>query len=403
MAIRAKQPGAPIDYLRGYSVATNQTSGVQQLLKSFDITIKNLTFFGQSLLFVLVVSLAIFSISELAARDTMQSLLSARITALKSDFVERTRVKSVQTKAPSAQSGSDGTPQIDALPRGEQEMALNQIQEIDALRRATQSLAALGTDNNVTLRRIEKQFRLVSDGVDQQLVGNFDAAAQTRGASSTTAPSLVEHWIASIPGPSFLLTLSSDQLLAIVVLACGAIGAMISSLRAHQSLSLYAFVIGLASGFVSFLVIKGGKHVFLLQTQGEVVAFNPYGSAFAGLLAGLFTEKAHQLLAIVVNDLAERLRAAAQASPAKASRAPAKTVQPLPMAPGYAKSGRAQPKHPNTTSVPAGSSHSLGLAGLEAWGEKRLAADSAGARRACREGCGDHREGSMVPSLRLMG
>ena len=75
-------------------------------------------------------------------------------------------------------------------------------------------------------------------------------------------------------------------------------------------MTLRALSLGLASGFVVYLAIKGGKHVFLLQTQGELVAFNPYGSAFAGLLAGLFTERAHQVLSTIVDDFAERLRAA---------------------------------------------------------------------------------------------
>ena len=112
-----------------------------------------------------------------------------------------------------------------------------------------------------------------------------------------------------------LLLYSSDQLLAIVVLGCGSIGAMISSLRANESLSLRAFILGLASGFVTYLIIKGGNHIFLLRAQGEIVAYNPYGSAFAGLLAGLFTEKAHQLLSFLVDDLTIRVRAASANSP----------------------------------------------------------------------------------------
>jgi hypothetical protein len=75
-------------------------------------------------------------------------------------------------------------------------------------------------------------------------------------------------------------------------------------------MTLRALSLGLASGFVVYLAIKGGKHVFLMQTQGEPATFNPYGSAFAGLLSGLFTEKAHQLLSTIIDDFAARLRAA---------------------------------------------------------------------------------------------
>lgn len=72
-------------------------------------------------------------------------------------------------------------------------------------------------------------------------------------------------------------------------------------------MTLRALALGIATGFVVYLAIKGGKHVFLLQMQTEVVAFNPYGSAFAGLLAGMFTEKAYQLITIIVDDFADRL------------------------------------------------------------------------------------------------
>ena len=81
-----------------------------------------------------------------------------------------------------------------------------------------------------------------------------------------------------------------------------------------RSLSL-----GLASGFVVYLAIKGGKHLFLLQTSGEIVAFNPYGSAFAGLLSGLFTERAHEFLSMLMDDFLERLKAAAGGDKDKAT------------------------------------------------------------------------------------
>ena len=105
------------------------------------------------------------------------------------------------------------------------------------------------------------------------------------------------------------LLLSSDQLLALAVMACSAIGAMIAALRGNGLMTLRALALGIATGFVVYLAIKGGKHVFLLQMQTEIVAFNPYGSAFAGLLAGMFTEKAYQVLTTIVDDFADRLRA----------------------------------------------------------------------------------------------
>jgi len=249
---------------------------------------RQLTFLTQCILFVAVVSLVVFAISELAARDTMLTLLSSRATTLKSDFVERTRA--------SAPTQAASSPVFDE----ERAIALQQIEAVEDLKRSIQSLSALGAEEwTRSLRAIQRQFADLS-------------RAMARGQAASIAS--VETWpvfsrladIAVTP----LLLFSSDQLLAIVVLGCGAIGAMISSLRSDQSLSLRSFILGLASGFVTYLVIKGGRHVFLLQAQGEIVAFNPYGSAFAGILAGLFTERAHQLLSFLVDDFANRIRAA---------------------------------------------------------------------------------------------
>lgn len=246
-------------------------------------------FLFQCGLFVAVVALVVFAISELAARDSMLTMLNARGSALKSDFVERTRAS-----APSASASSSALDE-------ERMVGLKQIEAVDELRRGIQSLAALGAESwDQSLRAIERRFAAISR--------LYQPASPQSGVATSAPPfslsDLAQTWVVPI------LLYSSDQLLAMVVLGCGAIGAMISSLRSEQSLSLRSFVLGLASGFVAYLVIKGGKHVFLLQAQGELVAFNPYGSAFAGLLAGLFTEKAHQLLSFLVDDLASRVRAA---------------------------------------------------------------------------------------------
>lgn len=251
-------------------------------------TSRQLTFLGQCVLFLGVVALVIFAISELAARDTMLTLLSSRASALKSDFVERTKASE-----PAAQAASMVFDQ-------ERRLALKNIEAVEDLKRSIQFLSALGVESwDGSLRAIQGSFIKQNPAVL-----NGEAKSSPTSAPLFSLERLTD--ISVLP----LLLYSSDQLLAIVVLGCGAIGAMISSLRADRSLSLRAFILGLASGFVTYLVLKGGKHIFLLQAQGEIVAFNPYGSAFAGLLAGLFTEKAHQLLSFLVDDFANRIRAA---------------------------------------------------------------------------------------------
>lgn len=250
---------------------------------------RQMAFLAQCMLFVTVVSLAVFAISELAARDTMSTLLISRATTLKSDFVERTRVMAPSTSASSPASEM------------ERDLALAQIERVEDLKRSIQSLAALGAEDwSRSLRATQRKF---ADLSRSELPQSAESTAVSPDFSRLTVMKV-----------SQLLLYSSDQLLAIILLSCGSIGAMISSLRSNQSLSLRSFILGLASGFVAYLIIKGGRHVFLLQSQGEIIAFNPYGSAFAGLLAGLFTEKAHQLLSFLVDDIAHRIRAASTVS-----------------------------------------------------------------------------------------
>lgn len=254
----------------------------------------------ECLLFVCVVLTAVFSISELAARDTILSLVNSRIASMKSDFVERTRAQIITSGA----AGNAGEPPKEAVVAAEERsLQLKRILFIEDLRRNIQTLSALGAETRRT------SLRAIQDELNEFAASPSAAASAVKLSSGGGFSSV----LGSTMEP--LLLLSSDQLLAIAVLACGAIGSMISSLRANNALSLRALVLGVASGFVAYLAIKGGKHLFLLQSQAELVAFNPYGSAFAGLLAGLFTERAHQVLSSVVDDLVARIRAASAIEP----------------------------------------------------------------------------------------
>ena len=52
--------------------------------------------------------------------------------------------------------------------------------------------------------------------------------------------------------------------------------------------------------------MRGGKSVFLLDFSASAVAMDPFSAAFLGLLCGLFSEKAYELLGTLVSDLVER-------------------------------------------------------------------------------------------------
>ena len=114
----------------------------------------------------------------------------------------------------------------------------------------------------------------------------------------------------------------TDYLLAVTVSCCALVGAIIAMMREGGArFATKQIALGLASGFVAFLSLRGGRSVFMLELSGEVPHFNPYSMAFAGLLVGLFTRKAYELLGILVHELDARLRAAMQ-GPSAARLAP---------------------------------------------------------------------------------
>ena len=83
---------------------------------------------------------------------------------------------------------------------------------------------------------------------------------------------------------------------------------MIASFRKTGRLIWNGVIFGLASGFIVFLSIKGGRHIFLLQTQGLMPQFNPYTSSFLGLIAGMFTERTFRFLGQVVDAVFDKLK-----------------------------------------------------------------------------------------------
>jgi len=108
----------------------------------------------------------------------------------------------------------------------------------------------------------------------------------------------------------YIKSFSSDYLLAIVLMACGALGAIIHAVRADGRFSFYSLFVGVSTGFILFLALKGGKNVFLVQSIGSNVAYNPYSSAFFALLAGLFSERTFEILRIIMDTIFNKLKKA---------------------------------------------------------------------------------------------
>lgn len=121
-----------------------------------------------------------------------------------------------------------------------------------------------------------------------------------------------QSWFGVITG------LSNDLILGIVLSLSGVLGAVVAGLReqflpqrnsSSQSgyglLLLKDFFMGISAGFITFLVLKGGKFVFLIETSIAEVQTNPYGSSFVAVLAGLFTERVYRVISTLFNRVAE--------------------------------------------------------------------------------------------------
>jgi len=113
----------------------------------------------------------------------------------------------------------------------------------------------------------------------------------------------------------------SDTLLVWAVVSCGALGAAIGGVR--EDLTFGAFNpapfnsdereliksntrfarigLGMAAGFVTFLALKGGKFLFVIEFADGNAPINPYASAFAGILTGLFTERVYQFFTKLID------------------------------------------------------------------------------------------------------
>jgi hypothetical protein len=225
--------------------------------------------------FVGIVFGVIYVISEIRGRQQLERMLASRITSLREDVAN--------SKAPCLDK--DGNMQI--LP-GQDERDL--IEEFDRHRSLLQTLSTSG------VQRTADSFPEIRNNVQHVLRNGADKSATTAGESS-----------GDIPWYYFITRCSSDLLLSWVVIFSGTIGAVIAAIRKQRELGLHPrdLAFGFAAGFITVLAIRGGKNVMVIQIADVSFTLNPYASAFLGLMAGLFTEKAYLLLRKFVDKLVD--------------------------------------------------------------------------------------------------
>ncbi|HEX5724072.1 MAG TPA: hypothetical protein VFX98_01330 [Longimicrobiaceae bacterium] len=140
---------------------------------------------------------------------------------------------------------------------------------------------------------------------------NLTTLIGTGGASGTSVRAINESLGSPRSRPPVPLLggvekLSNSRLLVILLLVCGGIGSGITGLRSSR-INVRQIGQGLAAGFITFLVVTGGYKIFLVQVDAADVTFNPTSCGMFAVAAGLFTERAHRLVAKLVEHFSFRV------------------------------------------------------------------------------------------------
>lgn len=179
----------------------------------------------------------------------------------------------------------------------------------------------------------KRRFKLVDEQLTplEQLIGTGGSSGGGIGkewANKAIFAPLRAIWLA----PSDLL----EGLLMIFSAVVGS--AFLAIAKNHTPQKRWTYLSkGLIAGFAAFVIIKGGKDLFLVQLGAGAIPVNPYASAFAGILAGLFSDRAYEVLEKLFNTSADRItEAAATDTQQPAPPKPAQSVTPPRKTPGGA-------------------------------------------------------------------
>ncbi|HEY6926772.1 MAG TPA: hypothetical protein VI653_25025 [Steroidobacteraceae bacterium] len=294
-------------------------------------------------LFIGVVAAALFSISEIGARETMSNFLSSELTAALKEASTRSAAAEVLKAKVEAQRyhRSDRgalTPLEQSTVNGQRTAALLANiadRRSSTLTRAQQyltSVSALGIAANsdpmqsLSVGVMMQKLNADLAGLDNEEEDTRFSASGTRthsDASLAKRAPIVSLATVAPHSPNVFERLKTENLLAITIICCATLGGMLALVRRQEAPTLRTLTLGAATGFVVFLIIKGGRYVFFTHLQSDQINFNAYGAAFTGFIAGLFSDMAFGVLHALVRDLSERIQGAVSNSgPSRAVEQP---------------------------------------------------------------------------------
>ncbi len=283
--------------------------------------------------------LTILAVTENTSRQKHLARLDERIRLVKSEIITRglevapaRETDNLATAGEPATTTGDDDPNrtgsdIEKSPEEHPNTGARSLSELHSqwrqLERARESTVALTS--------------IGADGYSDTLAGIRASEENLAAVSRTSSWLTIMLDFVLVPFGLSLRYLSNDRLLAIILVSCGMLGSLVIALRQRLASADQRYdrigrhlLLGFAAGFITLLAMKGGKQVFVNQVDPGVHFFNPWSAAFLGMLTGLFTERAYNLLLLVVDKIEERVRLVVSEPPqAAASRSSeTRTVAP---------------------------------------------------------------------------
>lgn len=239
---------------------------------------------------ILLSVFAVMSISEIASRESFSNSVETKLINLNENLAN---------VALSISLPMDSGPTISEENWQSRKETIEYIKIFDHIKDRTTTLINTGVDSQQdTLKALTLEF--------QNAVNNLYEATAVDVASLESMPTSESYATVTI---GTIYSMRSDHLLALAIVTSSALGALIFGLRNGLNMNIRTMTSGLATGFVVYLALKGGQHLFLITSPDVRIPANPFSSAFAGLLAGLFSDKAYRMLALIVDNLTAKVEA----------------------------------------------------------------------------------------------
>lgn len=227
---------------------------------------------------------------DVQAKNNTLGLLNSELTALRSNGI----IVASQLDDISNQLRNEADKEIKSILKNKETNNSRSISNkgatVNQLQRNFKDLTSTLNDNNAQVEIITKKIEQINDEIRVINQNKF-----------SWEPGNILRY-------NYIFYLQSDMILAISIVLCGGIGAIFTASRSAKPKFSKAVFNGLMAGFIAFLIIKGGRSFFLVNLNfANSPSINPYAAAFSGILAGLFTEKAYQLLSNVTDKLTEKV------------------------------------------------------------------------------------------------